>query len=703
MMVVTAMPIVNSADGSIRCDYSLDDLYCKADEMRAWNLISLVAAGSGHTGGTLSIMDVTAALYLKVANHDPQAPDWDGRDRIIWSTGHKAPAIYVALGCAGYFDDRPLTFNGQPVPGLEHVRGLEQTMLLRRLGSGFEGHPNRFKLPGVELSSGSLGQGFGVAQGIAMNAKLEGKDYRTYAFLGDGELDEGSIWETAMAASHYKLDNFCAIVDRNHLQIDGTTEEVMEVAPVGEKFEAFGWNVIEIDGHDMEQIVRAFEKAAQAKGKPTCIIAITIKGKGVDYCEGVCGYHGQPPKDGHSEGPESLGRAMECLGLRDEFTDERIDGLLKIAADFQAFVDTQVEARVPKFGRNYWWNKTEGMQCKMDATRNGFGWGIAKLSGQDETIGFGADITGSIRMDYFYKPDGKTADPERQKRFFSMGIQEQNMTVVAAGFAKEGKTAWIGSYGVFITGRNWDQLRTTVAYNDFNVKVADAHGGISVGPDGATHQALEEISVITCIPGFHMIVPCDSKETEKATLAIAEVAGPGVVRFAREATPLVTDDNSPFQYGVANVIRFRGVQDNFAGAFETVLASDYSSEDETLAIIACGPMVPEAMRAAWILKEERGIETRILNVHTVKPLDTASILAAARDCGTIITAEEHQVGGFGNLVAGALAQGDLEKPVRVRMIGVQDKFGDSGQPWELMKYYGLTAEHIAAKARELLG
>lgn len=703
MMVVTAMPIVNSADGSIRCEYSLDDLYCKAAEMRAWNLISLVAAGSGHTGGTLSIMDVTAALYLKVANHDPQAPDWDGRDRIIWSTGHKAPAIYVALACAGYFDDRPVTFAGKPVPGLEGVRGLEQTMLLRRLGSGFEGHPNRFKLPGVELSSGSLGQGFGVAQGIAMNARLEGKSYRTYAFLGDGELDEGSIWETAMAASHYKLDNLCAIVDRNHLQIDGTTEEVMEVAPVREKFEAFGWNVIEIDGHDMEQIVKAFEQAAQAKGKPTCIIAITIKGKGVDYCEGVCGYHGLPPKDGHSEGPESLGRAMECLNLRDEFTDERIDGLLKIAADYQAFVDSQVEAQVPKFGRDYWWNKTERMQCKMDATRNGFGWGIAKLSGQDETIGFGADITGSIRMDYFYKPDGKTTDPERQKRFFSMGIQEQNMTVVGAGFAKEGKTAWIGSYGVFITGRNWDQLRTTVAYNDFNVKVADAHGGISVGPDGATHQALEEISVITCIPGFHMIVPCDSKETEKATLAIAEVSGPGVVRFAREATPLVTDDNTPFKYGVANVIRFRGVQDNFAAAFETVLARDYSSENETLAIIACGPMVPEAMRAAWILKEERGIETRILNVHTVKPLDTASILAAARDCGTIITAEEHQVGGFGNLVAGALAQGDLERPVRVRMIGVQDKFGDSGQPWELMKYYGLTAEHIAAKALELLG
>lgn len=277
------------------------------------------------------------------------------------------------------------------------------------------------------------------------------------------------------------------------------------------------------------------------------------------------------------------------------------------------------------------------------------------------------------------------------------------MTVVAAGFALDHKRPWIGSYGVFSTGRNWDQLRTTCGYNNLPVKVADAHGGISVGPDGATHQALEEISVITCIPNFSMVVPCDSLETERAVLALAELPGPGVARFAREATPVVTTASAPFVFGRANVIRFRGEADSFVEAFETCLASDYTSENEDLAIIACGPMVPEAMRAAYILKQELGLETRVLNVHTVKPLDRDAIAAAAREVGTIITAEEHQVGGFGNLVAGAVCQSDVGRPIRLRMVGVQDKFGETGQPWELMKLFGLTAEHIAEVARELCG
>lgn len=697
------MPIVNSQTGEVRVDYSLQELQEKVLEMRAWNMIALTAAGSGHSGGTLSIMDIAAVLYLKYARHDPQNPTWEERDRIFWSTGHKAPALYVTLGAAGYFDERPVTFNGEPVPELAHVRGIEQVVLLRRLGSGFEGHPNRLKLPGVELSSGSLGQGFGVAQGCAMNAKLEGKNYRVYAILGDGELDEGSMWETAMAAAHYKLDNLCAIVDRNRLQIDGFTSEVMEIEPLKDKFEAFGWHVIEIDGHDMEQILRALQQAEQIKGKPTCIIAHTVKGKGVTYCENVCAYHGIPPKDGVDKGPESLVAALECLGMKEKFNETRLKELFGIVETYQAFVDRKINSQMPKFSRDYWWNAQEKMQCKMDATRNGFGWGVAELGARPDVVAFGADITASIRMDFFYKPDGKTTDPERQKRFFSMGIQEQNMTVAAAGFAKEGKIAFIGSYGVFVTGRNWDQLRTTVGYNQYNVKVGDAHGGISVGPDGATHQALEEISVITCIPGFRMIVPCDAEETRKATLALASFEGPGVVRFAREATPLVTKPDTPFVLGEANVIRFRGVQEKFADAFEFILASEYEAENEDLAIIACGPMVPEAMRAAYILKEEHGLETRIVNVHTVKPIDKAAILRAAKECGgKIITAEEHQVGGFGNLVAGVLAQGDLDIPIKVRMIGVPDKFGESGQPWELMKFFGLTAEHIAQKALEIV-
>ncbi len=695
------MPIVDSQTGEVRVDYSVGELETKAQEMRAWNMISLTAAGSGHTGGTLSIMDIAAALYLKHIRHDPKTPQWPDRDRVFWSAGHKAPALYVALAATGYFDERPLTFHDEAVPGLENIRGLEQTVLLRRLGSSFEGHPNWLKLPGLEFSSGSLGQGLGVAIGSALDAKLRGRDYHVYCIMGDGEQDEGSIWEGVMCAAHYELDNLVGIIDVNRLQIDGLTEDIMKVEPLRQKYEAFGWEVIEIDGHDMGQILEGLRQADAVTGGPALILAHTIKGKCVDFAEDVVGYHGLPPKDGRY-GDESLEQALICIGAREQFPPERVDKLLGIAAKYQAYVDRRVAESVPKFSREYWWNSGETMQIAMDATRNGFGLAIAELGADEKVVAHGADITDSIRMDSFYKPDGKNEDPQRKKRFFSMGIAEANMTVVASGLAKEGRTAFIGSYGVFATGRNWDQLRTTVGYNEYNVKIADAHGGISVGPDGATHQALEEISLITCLPNFRMIVPCDALETARATRAIAAIHGPAVVRYAREATPVVTNEETPFEFEVANVIRYRGEQGQFIDAFETTLACDYQSEGEVLAIIACGPMVPEAMRAAWMLKEDYGIETRVVNAHTVKPLDAEAIVSAAGDADVVITAEEHQVGGFGNLVAGAICRAGLGGNVKLDMVGVEDRYGESGQPWELMKVFGLTAEHIADKARKLL-
>jgi transketolase len=231
------------------------------------------------------------------------------------------------------------------------------------------------------------------------------------------------------------------------------------------------------------------------------------------------------------------------------------------------------------------------MQVKMEPTRNGFGQAIEELAKDEKVIALGADITASIRMDKFY-----ASHPQRKNRFFEIGIAEANMTVVASGLAKEGKIPFIGSYGVFITGRNWDQIRTTVCYNNYNVKIADAHAGISVGADGATHQALEDISNLYYLPNMHLTVPCDSIETEKSTKAVTYIKGPAVIRYAREATPIVTTHDTPYQFGLANVIRYRGEKNNFISAFETKLSSDYSSEKEDLTLIACGPMVAEAMR-----------------------------------------------------------------------------------------------------------
>ena len=259
-------------------------------------------------------------------------------------------------------------------------------------------------------------------------------------------------------------------------------------------------------------------------------------------------------------------------------------------------------------------------------------------------------------------------------RWFSMGIAEQSATAVAAGLAREGKLPVFGTYGVFASGRNLDQLRTTVCYGEFNVFIAGAHGGVSVGPDGATHQALEELYQMCGIPNMNVEVPCDSVETKRATEHLLfKVKGPKYVRFAREATPVVTDKKTPYKWGKANVIRFRGAKPKFKDAFEHTLASKYKNENEDISIIACGPSVPEAMRAAWILKDEYGIETRVLNVHTVKPLDTTAIVKAAADTGVVMTAEEHQIGGFGNQVAAAIGRSE-------KLYGKPDRHGhDRGQ------------------------
>ena len=668
------MPLLDSKTKKIRKNYSVDELIQAANYMRGLNMVSLCAAGSGHSGGTMSIMDVAAALYLHTAVHDPKNPFWDGRDRIIWSTGHKAPALYISLGMAGYYD-------------------VEDTVKLRKLYAPYQGHPHWVKLPGVEASTGSLGQGLSIAVGIALAAKLDNKDYHVYALTGDGEHQEGQMWEAIMEAGNYKLDNLTNVLDKNRLQIDGWVKDVMDIDPIVEKYRAFKWNVMEIDGHNMKEILDALEKARNFKGKPTLIVAHTIKGKGVDFMENVAGWHGKSPVC------EQMESALEQLGFKDKKDVLDQDKLFAKADAYQAEATAKLEAKQPKFSRDYFWNKSDRMKVKMDATRKGFGRALNEEGDDERIVCLGADISGSITISDFYKDH-----PERKRRFLSMGIAEQSGTGVSAGLAKEGKLPVFGTYGVFAAGRNLDQLRTTVCYGNFNVFIAGAHGGVSVGPDGATHQALEDLFQICGLPNMHVNVPCDSIETNKATkYMLFEINGPKYVRFAREATPIVTFPDTPFKFGEANVIRYRSEKENFADAFETKLSSQYKSENEDLSIIACGPMVPEAMRAAYILKEDFGIETRIINMHTLKPLDKKTIIQAAVDTGIVVTAEEHQVGGFGNWIANVCSQAKelYKKPFILGMIGVKDRFGESGYPWELVKEFEVSAEHIAQKAKEL--
>lgn len=663
------MPILDSKTGQVRQSYNLRQLKEAANYMRGLDLVALNCAGSGHSGGTLSIMDITAALYLKIARHDPKNPDWDKRDRIIWSAGHKAPALYLGLGMAGYFP-------------------VEQVMTLRKFSSPFQGHPHWLKLKGVEVSTGSLGQGFGIGVGMALRAKLDKKKFRLYVITGDGEWDEGSMWESAMEAANYNLDNLVVIVDRNRLQIDGETKKVMKLIPLEKKIASFGFKVIKIDGHKMESILTAFQQAQKIKGQPTAIIAETIKGKGVSFMENVAGWHGKTPND------EELEKGLKELGLWRKIDLKK---LKEIANKYQQQATKKINRSMPKFSRDYFWNQQPRMKVEMVPTRNGFGDALDKYGNDKKVVCLGLDISGSVRINKFYQNH-----PERKKRFLSMGIQEASGTCVAAGLAREGKLPVISTYGVFCSQRNADQMRTTVCYGNLNVLFGGAHGGISVGPDGATHQALEEFSVVGILPNMKLVVPADALETERATkYCLFRIKGPKYLRFAREATPVITDRKTPFVFGKANVIRFRGEKENFKDAFMTVLASKYKNEGEPIALISCGPETAEAMRAAWILKQEYHLESRVLNIHTLKPLDKEAIVKTAREVQVIVTAEEHQKGGFGDLVSAAILEAGLKKTPKFGMIGVNDRFGDSGQPWELMKAFGLTAEYIVQKVINL--
>ena len=264
----------------------------KARRLRIAIVKTLHKSQSGHTGGSLSAIDMVCALYFHKMRHNPQEPAWDGRDRFVLSKGHAAPALYVTLAECGYFP-------------------AEDLMMLRQLGSHLQGHPDSKVTPGVDVCTGSLGQGLSMANGMALGLRLDGKSNRVYAVLGDGELQEGQIWEAAMAAAHYGSDNLCALIDANGLQIDGEVSKVMNVASIAEKFRAFGWHTIEIDGHDMGQIVQALDDAQDHKGQPTAIVAKTVKGKGVSFFENKAAYHGVTPND------QELPEALKCLGCHD--------------------------------------------------------------------------------------------------------------------------------------------------------------------------------------------------------------------------------------------------------------------------------------------------------------------------------------------------------------------------------------------------
>ncbi len=550
------------------------------------------------------------------------------------SKGHCSPALYSVLALKGFF----------PVSDLELFRSIKGHM---------SGHPDMRHVKGVDMSTGSLGQGISTAVGMALAAKLDGKDYRVYAALGDGEIEEGQVWEAFMSAAKYELDNLCAFVDINGLQIDGPTQDVMPTEPLDAKFLAFNWNVIHCDGHDIAALAAAFEVAKSVKGKPTVILLKTTKGKGISFMEDNAGWHGKAPNDTEMEiaRAELTARIAELEGKA-------------ACADNPGDCDSAAGGSEPP---------AAAPKPEKKATREVFGATIAALSETDpDLVVLDADLAGATKSGAF-----KSACPER---FLDMGIAEQNMIGVAAGLAAAGKKPFACSFAMFSSGRAFEQVRNSVAYPHLNVKVIGSHGGLSVGEDGATHQCIEDLSLMRTVPGMVVLNPCDGPEMEQAVKALLAYDGPAYMRLGRAAVEPVTEYAS--------------------GAYDFEIGKGVTLRDGMdVTVAATGMMVQVALKAAEALSEE-GVSVRVIDIHTIKPLDEELILRAAKETGAIVTSEEHNIiGGLGSAVCECLAG---TCPVPVIRHGVNDEFGRSGKAQEVLDAYGLNTDGVIAAVRKAL-
>ena len=677
---------------------AIEDLGAIAGQIRE-DIIDMVYNGkSGHPGGSLSVTEILTYLYFQEMRIDPAKPDWADRDRFALSKGHAAPALYSALARRGYFDPVFLP-------------------TLRQIGSPLQGHPHYGSVPGIEVSTGSLGQGGSAAVGMAIAGKLDGKDYRVFTLWGDGELQEGLVWESAMAAGHYKLDNLVGIVDWNGLQIDGPITDVMNPEPIDAKFTAFGWYTQVVDGHDYAALAEAFARAKATKGKPSLILCKTLKGKGVSYMAGDGAWHGKAPDEalwrkaitelGGVPTPISaeemralVAKAREAFGVPPQISVSDMMGAsysrnfgparagaaalagTESTAQAQAGAGASADARAGSAaadsvsGRerpSYVIYAKDGKAEIGPASREAYGKTLAALAAEKPNlVVLDADLSASTMTAVF-----KNAAPER---FFNAGIAEANMTCMAGGLAACGKTVFISTFAMFATGRAYEMILNTIASSDFDVKVAASHAGLSVGEDGMSHQMLCDISIMRTIPGMCVYVPADAAETSAVIRYVANHPGPAYIRLGRAKAPIVFDeaiDNPDYDPAKIRVLR--------------------QGSDVTLA--ACGVMTGAALEAADSLAR-RGVSARVLNISRVKPLDEATLIEAARETGAIVTCEEHStIGGVGAAVAEFLGQA---YPVPVLRLGVEDVFGQSGTPGDLLKLYGLDRDGVAALAMKAI-
>ncbi len=602
----------------------------KATNLRIHSLVSTSEAGSGHPTTCLSAADIVSALFFHAMHYDCENAQNPNNDRFILSKGHAAPLLYAAYAEAG-------------------IIPTDDLLTLRQIDSILEGHPTP-RFDWTEVATGSLGQGLSLGLGMALNGKfLDKSDYRVYVLLGDGEIAEGSVWEAAALASYYKLNNLVGIIDVNALGQSQRTMYAFDIGTYCQRFEAFGWQTIGIDGHDYDDILPALDKAKASTDTPTMIVAKTFKGQGVSFLSNEDNWHGKAVPKG-----EELDKALNEIGPLN--TD----------------IPLQIEPPKPTKKHASTLNACVPPEYKADeevATRGGYGIGLAKLGDANpNVVALDGDTKNSTYAEEFMKrhPD----------RFFEMFIAEQNLVGAGIGLSKRGKIPFVSTFAAFLS-RAYDHIRMS-AISQANIKYAGSHCGVSIGEDGPSQMGLEDLAMFRAIPGAVVLYPSDAVSAERLVAEAAAHEGIVYLRTSRPKTAILYGADESFPIGGSKVIK--------------------KSDQDRVTVVAAGITLHEALKAHQTLSTE-GISIRIIDVYSIKPIDAKTLRTAAADTkNTLITVEDHYPeGGLGDAVLDAVAT----EGIYVHKLAVTG-IPRSGKPDELLELHGINANAIIQKVKDVI-
>ena len=605
-----------------------------ATQLRIDSVRSTTAAGSGHPTTCLSAAEIMAAVFFAEMRFDPLDPQHPEADRFVLSKGHAAPILYAAWAAAGAFP-------------------REDVMQLRELSSDLEGHPTP-RLSFVDVATGSLGQGLAAGVGIALNARRIESDYRTYVLMGDGESAEGSVWEAAQVAAFHNLDNLCAITDVNGFGQSRATQWGHNPDAFVARWKAFGWHAIGIDGHDMKQVLAALKEARQTTGRPTMIVASTLKGKGIKLFEDKDNWHGKALKKG-AEADAGIAE-LEAQYIK---TNDPAPVIPKPAK-------RRSEGPLPNFSK-----ALPAPAYKLGdivATREAYGTALAALGAIDRrVVALDSDVKNSTFSERFEKvfPD----------RFYQTFIAEQVMVGTAMGLAARGAIAYPSSFACFLE-RAGDFVRMA-GISNLNIKLAGSHAGVSIGEDGPSQMALEDLAMFRGVPNCTVFYPSDAMSTERLMALAADTHGPVYIRTTRPKTPVIYEASETFTAGGSKTVR--------------------QSTHDAVTVVAAGVTLFEALKAHDVLAAE-GTAIRVIDAYSVQPIDRAGLIAAGKATnGRIITVEDHYAhGGLGDAVSEAV----WDQGFRVQRLAVRE-IPRSGPPDVLIDKYGISARAIAEAVRAL--